>query len=109
MNKDRGTIKWTSMMLPEHVKMLKDFYEEMEQETKPELDEQMFDMIFLGIQEALEFRQKVDLKIFEHNRRDSVKGIITLINYQQRYLLMTTSDHMKKTIPFDQVIGLEVV
>ncbi|MGD7045763.1 YolD-like family protein [Jeotgalibacillus proteolyticus] len=37
---DRGTIKWTSLMLPEHVEMVKEIYKEQNKVDKPLLDEQ---------------------------------------------------------------------
>ncbi|GEN31675.1 hypothetical protein HNQ35_002040 [Cerasibacillus quisquiliarum] len=38
--KDRGTKKWTSIMLPEHVKALKQLLADERKEQKPLLDEQ---------------------------------------------------------------------
>jgi hypothetical protein len=43
MIRDRGKIKWTSLMLPEHVKMLRDWQEEEKYKTKPQLDEQQLE------------------------------------------------------------------
>ncbi|TFI48759.1 YolD-like family protein, partial [Diaphorobacter sp. DS2] len=37
MIRDRGRIKWTSMMLPEHVKLLRDWAKEDTYEQKREL------------------------------------------------------------------------
>ncbi|GGF28051.1 hypothetical protein GCM10010954_28930 [Halobacillus andaensis] len=37
---DRGTIKWTSLMLPEHVEMVQEIFKEQEREEKLQLDEQ---------------------------------------------------------------------
>ncbi|WP_148795752.1 YolD-like family protein, partial [Rossellomorea marisflavi] len=45
MIRDRGKIKWTSMMLPEHVKMLRDWAEEDSFEKRRELDEQELEMM----------------------------------------------------------------
>ena len=41
MLKDRGTIKWTSLMLPEHVERLKNMWSETEKTAKPLLDRSM--------------------------------------------------------------------
>ncbi|HEY4601282.1 MAG TPA: YolD-like family protein [Cerasibacillus sp.] len=38
--KDRGTKKWTSIMLPEHVKALRELNKELDKVQKPILDEQ---------------------------------------------------------------------
>ena len=40
MVNDRGTQKWTSMMLPEHKQMLEALWKEDEKKIKPILDEQ---------------------------------------------------------------------
>ncbi|GIP64468.1 hypothetical protein J32TS6_30230 [Virgibacillus pantothenticus] len=40
MVNDRVTIKWTSIMLPEHVEMLEEVWKEQEYKEKPILDEQ---------------------------------------------------------------------
>jgi len=39
MLRDRGTKKWTSIMLPEHAKMLEHIWKESEHKDKPILDE----------------------------------------------------------------------
>ena len=39
MIQDRGNIKWTAMMLPEHVGLLRDWHDENELTERPELDE----------------------------------------------------------------------
>ncbi|KKI93065.1 hypothetical protein WQ54_06045 [Bacillus sp. SA1-12] len=43
MIRDRGNIKWTSMMLPEHVKLLRDWSEADTYQEKTELDEQQLE------------------------------------------------------------------
>ena len=39
MLRDRGNIKWTAMMLPEHVQRLRTWQQEDQQITKPTFDE----------------------------------------------------------------------
>lgn len=39
MNRDRGTIKWNAMMLPEHVKLLREWKAEDDYVKMPEIDE----------------------------------------------------------------------
>ncbi|MGM7721289.1 YolD-like family protein [Metabacillus sp. Hm71] len=58
MIRDRGNIKWTSMMLPEHVKLLRDWSEADTYQEKPELDEQQLEqfneIICLAMEEHME-------------------------------------------------------
>ncbi len=56
---DRGAIKWTSLMLPEHVQALKQLYDQQNHKPKPILDEQKIE----EIEFALQFACKDDLSI----------------------------------------------
>ena len=52
-NRDRGTIKWTAMMLPEHVKLLREWHAEDDYIPKPQHDEYEFEELALQIQTAV--------------------------------------------------------
>lgn len=43
MCRDRGRIKWVSMMLPVHVKLLREYNESLDKVEKPVLDEQKYE------------------------------------------------------------------
>ncbi|MFF2286401.1 YolD-like family protein [Peribacillus butanolivorans] len=43
MIRDRGRIKWVSMMLPEHVKLLREYNEGLDKVEKPVLDERKYE------------------------------------------------------------------
>ncbi|WP_067727684.1 YolD-like family protein [Oceanobacillus damuensis] len=42
---DRGSIKWTAMMMPEHIQLLNDMWKRKEYKEKPVLDEQQLEEI----------------------------------------------------------------
>ena len=63
MIRDRGRIKWTSMMLPEHVKMLREWVQEDEYEQEKVLDEQQLEQMNETILGAMEFNYQVCLTI----------------------------------------------
>ncbi|MBH0230547.1 YolD-like family protein [Halobacillus yeomjeoni] len=52
-NRDRGTIKWTSLMLPEHVEMVKKLWKEDQRVEKGIIDEQKAVEIDFLMQRAL--------------------------------------------------------
>ena len=58
--RDRGHIKWTSMMLPEHKKRLSDLYKQQFHRSKPDLDEQKIeelnDIIYLALNDERPFK-----------------------------------------------------
>lgn len=76
MIRDRGRIKWTSMMLPEHVKLLRDWAKEDLYEKKVEIDEQQLEMMNGTISEAMEFEKTVTITHFRRNHYELVIGTI---------------------------------
>jgi YolD-like protein len=66
--RDRGRIKWTSMMLPEHVKLLRDWVKEDSYEKRTEIDEQQLELMNEVLGEAMEFNQAVAITHYHsHN------------------------------------------
>lgn len=61
---ERGTKKWTSLMLPEHIQMLEKMEKEQEYKEKPIIDEQMKAENYVLLQEALEFDYKIRIKYY---------------------------------------------
>ncbi|WML47626.1 YolD-like family protein [Neobacillus sp. PS3-34] len=76
MIRDRGRIKWTSMMLPEHVKMLRDWVKEDVYEQEKEVDEQQLELMNDILSEAMEFNQSVTITHYRNRNYELVLGII---------------------------------
>ncbi|EWG10746.1 YolD-like family protein [Cytobacillus firmus] len=76
MIRDRGRIKWTSMMLPEHVKLLRDWAKEDTHEQKRELDEQKLEYMNGILSEAMEFQKSVTLTHYRGRNYELVIGSI---------------------------------
>jgi hypothetical protein len=76
MIRDRGKIKWTSMMLPEHVKMLRDWVKEDTYEYRKELDEQQLELMNETISCAIELNQFVTITHYHQNHYELVIGKI---------------------------------
>ncbi|WP_079509644.1 YolD-like family protein [Mesobacillus jeotgali] len=76
MIRDRGRIKWTSMMLPEHVKMLRDWAQEDEYENEKQLDEQQLEQLNETILEAMEYNRPVSITYFRQRKHELVIGKI---------------------------------
>lgn len=78
MIRDRGRIKWTSMMLPEHVKLLRDWVKEDQYEQQKEMDEQQLELMNEILVEAIEFNQYVAIT---HYRGRNYEIVIGKIHY----------------------------
>ncbi len=86
MNKDRGTIKWTAMMLPEHVKLLREWQTEDTWTEKPQLDETQLEQINQQVYIAYEQQQKVRVRVWVHKQLTTYTGFIQKLNEHERYL-----------------------
>ncbi|MFF5396426.1 YolD-like family protein [Peribacillus butanolivorans] len=89
--RDRGRIKWVSMMLPEHVKLLREYNEGLDKVEKPVLDEQKYEEFNEIICRAMEdnitlqftYYQKGEIKKFLGNIHyiDGLKGELRIISH----------------------------
>ncbi|MBP1969117.1 hypothetical protein J2Z83_001220 [Virgibacillus natechei] len=59
---DRGTMKWTSLMLPEHIALLNDMWEEGKHQENPILDEQKLMEINSQLQRAIHNDLTIEVK-----------------------------------------------
>ncbi|MDL4839717.1 YolD-like family protein [Aquibacillus rhizosphaerae] len=108
MVNDRGTIKWTSLMLPEHVEMLKKLWNEDKTQTKPLLDEQELEQINLIMLEALESKFLVSITVFNRQISREYRGIITSINRNNHTLKLMGANGLL-TIELVDVIEIEKI
>ena len=74
--KDRGNIKWTSLMLVEHRKKLEDLKDSENDKKRLELDEQIYELFDYKIKSAI--KEKIKVKITYYNNKD-YKNITTYI------------------------------
>lgn len=103
MISDRGTKKWTSLMLTEHVEELEKLWREFDQKEKPVLDEQAWLEIERTIQEAYELKKELQLKIYKDGQFIYEKGQISRINPMDRTLKIA-----EKQIKFADLLTAEL-
>ena len=72
--KDRGKIKWTPFMLPEHNKEIGKLYREMDMIEKPVLDEQQLERLDALVKEAVRDQFTVKLVYYEGKRLLNLEG-----------------------------------
>lgn len=79
MVNDRGTKKWTSLMLPEHVEMLKNVFAEQEHKEKPILDEQQIMENEEIIKHAIHDQLMIEITYFKDHDFQVIQGKVTNI------------------------------
>lgn len=110
MIRDRGKIKWTSMMLPEHVTMLREWANEDSYEARNELDEQQVEEINQIIMEAMEYSKPVIVKQYQTNRHQYrlIAGKIHYCNDLEQKFHLVQEDETICYIPYHEIIDIQL-
>ncbi|MEH7625608.1 YolD-like family protein [Bacillus subtilis] len=106
MLRDRGTIKWTSMMLPEHLTQLKQDLIDVSKIEKPSLDGQQIEEMDLLVSEALEFNKELQFKLFNDGFVENVTGRVHYINFEQQKLHVKDQNDNTVYINMNNIIGV---
>jgi hypothetical protein len=86
MNRDRGTIKWTAMMLPEHVKMLREHQNGLNYGRKPVLDEQKYEEFNETICMAMEDNSLLEFTYYQKGETKQLAGHIHYVDELKKQL-----------------------
>ncbi|WP_246942435.1 YolD-like family protein [Bacillus pinisoli] len=106
MIRDRGNIKWTAMMLPEHVKLLRDWAKEDEYETKPELDEQKLEQMNEVICEAMAYGAELSITYFNQTHHLTIRGTIHYVDEIQQKLRVVSKEGTMIQVPFQSIVNV---
>ena len=106
MLRDRGTIKWTSLMLPEHLTQLKQDLIDVSKIEKPSLDDQQIEEMDLLVSEALEFNKELKFKLFNNGFVENVNGRVHYINFEQHRLHVKDQNDNTIYINMNNIIGV---
>jgi|SRR5690625_279452 len=107
MLKDRGTIKWTSLMLPEHVQMLKDMWQEDKTDFRPLLDEQLLDELNRHLQTALSQNKKVRLTVHINGQKQIFIGTIVRICVGTKTIYFKTDERVTHTLQISAITNIQ--
>ncbi|MBU8787728.1 YolD-like family protein [Bacillus licheniformis] len=115
--KDRGTIKWTAMMLPEHVSLIRELERSHNKVKRPVLDLAQIDDMEMIISEAMEFNNPVQFSVFkplpmlngpETGEIVQIEGHIHYINQLRKLFHVVDSKGDTNLIKFEDIVGLEL-
>ncbi|WEY96470.1 YolD-like family protein [Bacillus subtilis] len=106
MLRDRGTIKYTSIMLPEHLTQLKQDLIDASKIEKPSLDDQQIEEMDLLVSEALEFNKELLFKLFNNGFVENVTGKVHYINFEQQKLHVKDQNDNTVYINMNNIIGV---
>lgn len=102
MIRDRGTIKWTAMMLPEHVKLLREWKQEAYAEGPHTLTDWELEDLQQTIEQAYTQQIVVTITMWQETKFVQWTGTIKALNHETQQLLLETLTTTKH-IPFSTI------
>ncbi|HLR71312.1 MAG TPA: YolD-like family protein [Pseudogracilibacillus sp.] len=102
---DRGTMKWVSLMLPEHVEMLKEVF--VEYKEKPILDEQKMTEIDRTLKYALKYQVTIEMTYYEDGDFLTLRGKLAEIDQWRGYIVLRNENGGH--ISLSNMIDVEVI
>lgn len=108
MIRDRGNMKWTAMMLPEHLVGIREWKQEQFYDKKRDLTEWELEEIEQTIQRAFKMRQLVTLTLWNNNKLHDETGLVTGMDPIKKELLLDT-DMAIKHISFEEFQDAKLV
>jgi hypothetical protein len=104
--RDRGNIKWTAMMLSEHVAELRRWKDEEQYEERPELNEWDLQAIQEELEVAYKRKCQALVKTWKDGKVISRGGIIEEIDLKSECVLLDDPIRIER-IPFADIIGVQ--
>lgn len=105
MINDRGTKKWSSIMLPEHVEALKQVIAEQDYKEKPILDDQQKVEIDLKLQMAIQNDLMLKVEYFRSHDFHQVQGKLRTIDALNKRLQFNDGTELK----LDDVLDVTIL
>lgn len=106
--KDRGLIKWRGMMLTEHVTLLNEWYDEDNQDQKPELDEFDLQLIQEEMELAMKSKCTVKIKSWKDKKYHFHIGTIEKMDLSSRSIVYA-DPYGEHRLPFDEIVGVLLI
>jgi len=103
MIKDRGNIKWTSLMLTEHRKGLEELFKHEDDVEMPVLDEQKIEELERTLQEAIRNNKIVEITYYNNRRHHNIRGKIQLSKDKSSIIIS------EKRIPLKRLIDIKTL
>src|SRR5690625_3809938 len=102
---DRGTMKWVSLMLPEHVELLKEAF--VEYKEKPVLDEQKMIEIDRTLKYALQSGALIEMTYFYRGDYQCITSRLEKIDQWRGFILL--QHEAGQRISLSQIIDVQLV
>lgn len=101
---DRGSKKWTAMMMPEHHQLLDKMWKQQEYKAKPILDDQQKEEINVKLQVAIHNYLPVIIKYYDDHDYKTVRGKLDTVDVLAKYIILRDGTKIK----LQDIIDLQI-
>jgi hypothetical protein len=105
--RDRGTKKWVSLMLPEHVRELKNSLIDETTIKQPILDVQKIEVMEETVLEAMKYNETLIFSIFFDGFIKTIIGKVHFIDYIQKEFRLKDEYGSIHFISFKDIVNIE--
>ncbi|QFF99595.1 YolD-like family protein [Psychrobacillus glaciei] len=105
--RDRGSKKWVAMMLPEHVRLIREYNDASKKEPRPQLDEWDLEEIQQLIEIAMKRNVEVEMKIWKNGEFIYQVGRITWVDLNKRVIEMEDI-FQSFTLTFGEIVNVTI-
>lgn len=107
---ERGTKKWTSLMMPEHQGMLQEMWAGLLDKEMPIISEDKQEDMQVDIEFAIRFDKPLRVTYHDGRYMDTAVGRISSVNHQQRRLeMLVPKEYGLVYIPYNKLIDTEII
>ena len=103
-NRDRGNIKWNALMLPEHVKLLREWQAEDKKIAKPQLSEWQLEEMNEQLQLAYEQNLPIILNFWRDDAYYTITSKLLRFDHIAKKLYFSTGE----VIRIEEIINVEI-
>ncbi|MBB4825933.1 hypothetical protein HNO89_003170 [Sporosarcina luteola] len=109
MIRDRGNIKWTAMMLPEHIQQLREWQAEDGKAVRETPDEQQLEEWNYKIGESVERGLPLSIEFWQCSEVRKVNGFIQKIDAFQGMLQIGMKPGLTQGVPFVDIKSISEI
>ncbi|WP_156289185.1 YolD-like family protein [Oceanobacillus salinisoli] len=106
MQRDRGSIKWTSLMLPEHVELLKEWWQEDKKVDMPILDSQQMEEINNQLIHAYKLCTAVTISIYQQSTVADYTGKVIKLDNIKNCMVFQLENGTSMDVGFHQILSV---
>ncbi|MFS0562635.1 YolD-like family protein [Terribacillus sp. 179-K 1B1 HS] len=106
---ERGTMKWTSLMMPEHIAMLQKSMAKQYDVPQPVLSEDQREDIERILREASEYKSEVTVTYWGNNRLHTLVGVIERLNPNMRRIELRDKEDDLNFVGFSFITDIEIM